>query len=199
MIDPLHLDSGGHRTWIKWHRARRRAGDPAFTRSRILEGMRLGASVEIDLANYTLGTNLENLSLNDGGLNGTGNGRDNIFFGNNLGNFLAYWDQRKSNLSINAPAGRGGAVTITTVHKAKGLAYGVVIVPWADWSLEPSSAFGGSYLWGRLEADDKPGVVVLAYEDDPADDENHRRSEDNMRRLELAGAGVPVVPTVPRG
>ncbi|HEU4546539.1 MAG TPA: glycerophosphodiester phosphodiesterase family protein [Microlunatus sp.] len=49
MIDPLHLDRGGHRTWLKWHRARRRAGDPAFTRSRILEGMRLGASVEIDL------------------------------------------------------------------------------------------------------------------------------------------------------
>ncbi|OON69321.1 UvrD-helicase domain-containing protein [Hymenobacter sp. CRA2] len=77
-------------------------------------------------------------------------------FGNNLGNFLAYWDQRKSNLSINAPAGRGGAVTITTVHKAKGLAYGVVIVPWADWSLEPTSAFGGSYLWGRLGEEDKP-------------------------------------------
>jgi agmatine deiminase len=34
-----------------------------------------------------------------------------------------------------------------------------------------------------------PGVIVLAYEEDPADDENHRRSEDNMRRLELAGAG----------
>ncbi len=33
-----------------------------------------------------------------------------------------------------------------------------------------------------------PGVIVLAYEDDPADDENHRRSADNMRRLELAGA-----------
>ena len=32
-----------------------------------------------------------------------------------------------------------------------------------------------------------PGVVVLAYEDDPAD-ENHLRSVDNMRRLELAGA-----------
>jgi agmatine deiminase len=31
-------------------------------------------------------------------------------------------------------------------------------------------------------------VVVLAYEEDPADDENHRRSADNMRRLELAGA-----------
>lgn len=31
-----------------------------------------------------------------------------------------------------------------------------------------------------------PGVVVLAYEEDPAD-ENHRRSRDNMDRLELAG------------
>jgi agmatine deiminase len=33
-----------------------------------------------------------------------------------------------------------------------------------------------------------PDVIVLAYEEDPAD-ENHRRSVDNMRRLELAGAG----------
>jgi agmatine deiminase len=33
-----------------------------------------------------------------------------------------------------------------------------------------------------------PDIVVLAYEDDPSDD-NHERSVDNMRRLELAGAG----------
>ena len=32
-----------------------------------------------------------------------------------------------------------------------------------------------------------PGVIVLAYEDDPADSENHMRSADNQRRLELAG------------
>ena len=32
-----------------------------------------------------------------------------------------------------------------------------------------------------------PTTIVLAYEDDPADDENHRRSVDNMHRLELAG------------
>jgi len=31
-----------------------------------------------------------------------------------------------------------------------------------------------------------PGVIVLAYEEDPADDENHRRSVDNCERLELA-------------
>lgn len=73
-------------------------------------------------------------------------------YGNNLNNFLAYWDQRKSVLSINAPAGRD-AITITTVHKAKGLAYGVVIVPFADWSLEP---YRGTLLWGRLSAEEKP-------------------------------------------
>ncbi|RPD44570.1 hypothetical protein DNI29_20780 [Hymenobacter sediminis] len=74
-------------------------------------------------------------------------------FGNNLNNFLTYWDQRKSSLSINAPAGRD-AITITTVHKAKGLAYGVVIVPFADWSLRP---YMGTLLWGRLaDAADKP-------------------------------------------
>lgn len=79
-------------------------------------------------------------------------------YGNNLNNFLAYWEQRKSNLSINAPAGRD-AITITTVHKAKGLAYGVVIVPFADWSLEPHR---GTLLWGRLSEDDKPVAEMPA-------------------------------------
>lgn len=32
-----------------------------------------------------------------------------------------------------------------------------------------------------------PGVIVLAYEEDPADGENHRRSVDNYLRLQLAG------------
>src|SRR5690606_17119626 len=49
MTAPLFLTRDGHRTWLKWHRARRRASDPVFTGARILEGMRLGASVEVDL------------------------------------------------------------------------------------------------------------------------------------------------------
>jgi len=32
-----------------------------------------------------------------------------------------------------------------------------------------------------------PGVIVLAFEEDPADDENHRRSVDNLHRLQRAG------------
>lgn len=49
MSDPLFIERAGHRTWLKWHRARRRATDPVFTGARILEAMRLGASVEVDL------------------------------------------------------------------------------------------------------------------------------------------------------
>lgn len=49
MSAPIHIDRDGHRTWIKWHRGRRRATDPVFTGERIVEAMRLGASVEVDL------------------------------------------------------------------------------------------------------------------------------------------------------
>ena len=41
-----------------------------------------------------------------------------------------------------------------------------------------------------------PGVIVLAYEEDPADDENHRRSADNYRRLQLAGGEDGVLKVV---
>lgn len=67
---------------------------------------------------------------------------------NNLNNFLEYWESHKEKLSINSPKNRD-AITITSIHKAKGLAYPVVIVPFADWSLEPMR---GSLLWGRVPA-----------------------------------------------
>jgi ATP-dependent helicase/nuclease subunit A len=73
-------------------------------------------------------------------------------YGNNLGSFLTHWDERKGALSINAPGGTD-AITITTVHKAKGLAYGVVIVPFADWTLVPRV---DTMLWGHLSAAAKP-------------------------------------------
>jgi trimeric autotransporter adhesin len=44
--------------------------------------------VESSLTNYTLGANLENLDLDGGALNGTGNALNNILYGNELGNVL---------------------------------------------------------------------------------------------------------------
>jgi glycerophosphoryl diester phosphodiesterase len=77
MADPLYLERDGHRTWLKWHRARRRATDPVFSRSRILEGMRLGASVEVDLVVHGGGgmAVLHNLTLEEE-TTGTGPVRD---------------------------------------------------------------------------------------------------------------------------
>jgi len=49
MSDAVAVTRAGHRTFFKWHRGRRRAGDPVFTGRRILEGLALGASVEVDL------------------------------------------------------------------------------------------------------------------------------------------------------
>jgi glycerophosphoryl diester phosphodiesterase len=49
MADAISVTRDGRRTTLKWHRARRRATDLAFTGGRIVEGMRAGASVEVDL------------------------------------------------------------------------------------------------------------------------------------------------------
>lgn len=49
MADAISVTREGHRTFFKWHRGRRMASDPVFTGRRIIEGMQLGASVEVDL------------------------------------------------------------------------------------------------------------------------------------------------------
>ena len=48
----IAIDRAGHRTWLKWHRGHRFAGDTSFTGARIVEGMELGASVEVDLMRF---------------------------------------------------------------------------------------------------------------------------------------------------
>ncbi len=49
MVPAVSVMRGGRRTFLKWHRARRLAEDPVFTGRRIIEGLRAGASVEVDL------------------------------------------------------------------------------------------------------------------------------------------------------
>lgn len=55
MADGIAVTRDGHRTLLKWHRARKRLGDLPFTGERILEGLRLGASVEVDLVRHAEG------------------------------------------------------------------------------------------------------------------------------------------------
>lgn len=60
-----------------------------------------------------------------------------------LETFLEYWEEKKEVLSINTPKDLN-AVNVTTIHKSKGLEFPVVILPFADWSLEPNAQ---STLW----------------------------------------------------
>ncbi len=49
MTAPVAIIRNGHRTALKWHRGRRFPHDTAFSRVRIAEGLKAGASSEIDL------------------------------------------------------------------------------------------------------------------------------------------------------
>ncbi|WP_305952170.1 exodeoxyribonuclease V subunit beta [Emticicia oligotrophica] len=68
---------------------------------------------------------------------------------NHLQDFLKFWDEKKdsSALSVKSPAEQD-AITITTVHRSKGLEYPVVIIPYAQWDIEPNNY---SELWADLE------------------------------------------------
>lgn len=68
---------------------------------------------------------------------------------NHLQDFLTYWEEKKdsSTLSVKSPAEQD-AITITTIHRSKGLEYPVVIIPYAHWSLKPMAY---SEMWGNLE------------------------------------------------
>ena len=55
MSDGVSVLRNGHRTMLKWHRGRKAIADLPFTGERILEGMRLGASVEVDLVKHADG------------------------------------------------------------------------------------------------------------------------------------------------
>lgn len=65
-----------------------------------------------------------------------------------LGAFLGWWESEKSKFNIQISE-KQDAVKVVTIHKSKGLAFGVVLIPFADWSLEPSSAFLAPTLWAE--------------------------------------------------
>jgi ATP-dependent exoDNAse (exonuclease V) beta subunit len=75
--------------------------------------------------------------------------------------FLEYWDESGKNKSVSAPEGQN-AIRILTIHKAKGLEFEVVILPYVTWEL--NSAFN-TILWCNtaIPPFDKLGVLPVNY------------------------------------
>lgn len=59
--------------------------------------------------------------------------------------FLKWWNDKGASESVSLPQD-ADAITIITIHKAKGLGYKAVIVPYCSWSLRPMT---GSTLWAK--------------------------------------------------
>lgn len=73
-----------------------------------------------------------------------------------IGGFLAYWEEIKGKPAIPATS-NAQAVEVMTVHKAKGLEFPIVIMPFVDWDMEPKS---NSLLWVRP---DRPPYNKFAF------------------------------------
>jgi len=66
--------------------------------------------------------------------------------GNSLSDFIDLWEQSKGSYAVTVS--KSNAITVSTIHKSKGLEYPVVIVPFANWSFLPMN---NSSLWVDLE------------------------------------------------
>jgi ATP-dependent exoDNAse (exonuclease V) beta subunit len=66
-----------------------------------------------------------------------------------LGRFLDYWEEKKDKLTISISEDQD-AIRILTIHKAKGLEFKNVIVPFCNWSLD-QNARHDNFLWCKSE------------------------------------------------
>ena len=58
--------------------------------------------------------------------------------GGSVREFLKYWDEKKSTLAVNS-ATNDDAIEIMSIHKAKGLEFDCVVIPFADWELDSNT------------------------------------------------------------
>ncbi len=69
-----------------------------------------------------------------------------VRYQSDLNEFLKYWESKKDNLSVTTND-TGNAIQVMTIHKSKGLAFTVVVMPTLDWSLSTSRGI----LWAETK------------------------------------------------
>lgn len=71
--------------------------------------------------------------------------------------FINYWEEKKDNLSIDAPLQKD-AIQIMTIHKSKGLEFPVLIFPYADSDLYPKH---NEHHWYEISKEKYAGFSSL--------------------------------------
>ncbi len=82
-----------------------------------------------------------------------------------LNTFLEWWDEKGWKEKLQLPENYN-AIRIVTIHKAKGLEFKAVIIPFCNWEIdESSSGFKTNYLWPQpsLEGLNKIKYVPVNY------------------------------------
>jgi ATP-dependent exoDNAse (exonuclease V) beta subunit len=82
-----------------------------------------------------------------------------------VSSFINWWDTNGSGKKLQLPENYD-AIRIITIHKAKGLEFKAVIIPYSNWELDnPSSGIRKNFIWSQpnIENLDDLGAVPVNY------------------------------------
>jgi len=109
-------------------------------------------------------------------------------FDGSISHFLEWWEENGNKLAISTPSGIN-AITVSTIHKAKGLEYPVVIFPLSQYNyiktkpdiFVQDNVTGLEYDWVSLTNDKTPERYMF-----PCEEESRKTLMDNLNKLYVA-------------
>jgi ATP-dependent exoDNAse (exonuclease V) beta subunit len=89
--------------------------------------------------------------------------RFNTNASSDIDNFLNWWDEKGYKKTLFSPDNQD-AIRLVTIHKAKGLGFGVVIMPFADWGID-HNPHHSDIIWCRPDREpfNMLSIVPLRY------------------------------------